>query len=368
MELLKRLLPFAFCFLSFIILLRVLLLSNFPDFKVNYYGAKHLLSHENPYAPDERYFTPQVYPPVDMVFFIPMTILSQEIAAKTWVIISIIAVHTSIYLLAKTYSLVVWSPAVLIFATGAFLSFPFKFTLGMGQVNAVLLFFITLSFYFLMKKRDSISGIILVFPLLVKFYPLLFLPYLVFLKKWKILTTIFLTGSILLFISLYFVSFENQLYFFREIFPSLLTSWKGDYYNQALSGFLMRGVTDPWIRSLLRISIGGLMLLVTGVIIFLTGQKKQDVAIASILTVSILVNNFSWQHHYLFLLVPFFIVMRSILLLKQNKMYLFLLLLSYVLISFNIKTPEQFPALVLSHVFYGGVILWVVTLRLLREN
>ena len=57
--------------LSFLWMTKVLFLDTYPDFTSYYWGPKHVIDGENPYKPDTRYFTPQVYPPFNMIFFIP---------------------------------------------------------------------------------------------------------------------------------------------------------------------------------------------------------------------------------------------------------------------------------------------------------
>ena len=358
------------CLLSFLILSRALLLNNYPDFKVNYYGATHLLSHKNPYLTDLRYFTPQVYPPVDMVFFIPLVVFPEAIAAKIWISLSIMCVISSVWLLTRVYSISFFSLPNMIFLTGVFLAFPFKFTLGMGQINAVLLWFVCLAFYFYKQKRNLLAGSLLAFPLLIKFFPLLLVPYFFYLRKWRVLLGVVCFSVYLILISLYFVPLDTQVYFVTKILPSLLMSWKGDYYNQALSGLVMRSVSDPVLRTTLKLGVSIILVLITAGIILLRKQteKVQDLSIACIITLSILINNFSWQHHYLFLLLPFFIVYRHIRLLKYPTWHYGILFVAYLFIMYNIKSPASFPPLVLSHVFYGGLILWGQCLYLLWKE
>src|SRR3989344_672337 len=356
--------------ITLLLLIKVLFLPFYPDFKVHYFGASHIIRGENPYINDANYFTPQAYPPFDMVIFIPFTLLSLEAASKLWVILSIVLVVWSIYLCCRIYRRPFYSQINLIIYSLIFISFPLKFTLGMGQINALILFFVVLGFYFLNMKKNSVVGISLAFPIMLKFFPLLLVPYFVILRKWKILSALFLTVFFLLLLTFVFFPTIVIVHYFRYILPDLFSSWKGDYYNQALSGFLMRSVSDPILRNTFRIIISLILLIVNFIIIVskkTKNIKRINLEIASLLILSVLINSFSWQHHFIFLILPFIIIFYA--LQNQSKsvfLYIFLAI-SYILISINFKNPNILPLLFQSHVFFGGLILWIINLYMLLK-
>lgn len=370
MEVLKKYLPLILFIVSFAWALRVLLLPNYPDFQVHYYGAQHLVQGENPYQIDVNYFTPQVYPPFDMVFFIPLSFLPYEIAAKLWIILSIAAVIGSIILINRIYRISFFSPLSLFLCALVFIAFPTKFTFGMGQINAMILLFTTLLWFYLNKKDDIKSGISFAFPVMLKFFPLLFVLYFLLLRKWKLLFT--LIGSILALIavSLIFVSLDVHIYFAQVLLPDLLRSWKGDYYNQSFTGFLMRDVVDESIRQQLRVVIPIVFLVISfGIILHhrIKDVTRINLEISLLIIVSLLINNFSWQHHFVLLVLPFFIMVYTIKdHLKDQRLYIFLSL-SYALIAINFVYPNTLPSLLQSHVFFGGLLLWFINLYMLYK-
>lgn len=368
MDLLKKYLPLCFFIISFVWALRVLLLPNYPDFQVHYYGAQHLVQRENPYLSDSNYYTPQVYPPFDMVFFIPLSFLPYEIAAKVWIILSITSVLLCIYLISKVYKQRLFSSTILIFAALVFLAFPTKFTFGMGQINAVILLFVTIVWYFLNKKDGLRTGIYLAFPVMLKFFPLLLLPYFFFLKKWKILISFSCALLVVFGLSLLFVSSANQTFFFQTLLPDLLSSWKGDYYNQSFVGVLMRTVGDESIRSTIR-SIIPIITISFISFIFLQSKKRNQTRInlelSLLIITSLLINNFSWQHHFILLTLPFFIIFNTLREKFPKKSLYILLAVSYMLIAVNLPNPNVAPALIQNHVFIGGVLLWLLNVHIL---
>jgi hypothetical protein len=161
------------------------------------------------------------------------------------------------------------------------------------------------------------------------------------------------------------------LYYFQSLLPNLLSSWKGDYYNQALTGLLMRSVANPGLRESLRIIIPLIFLSINFLVILKTRIKtvqRENLEIASLLILNVLINNFSWQHHYVFLILPFFIITFTISKLTNRKSLYIPLIISYLLVSINFKNPAILPSLLQSHVFFGGLILWIVSVYILFKK
>lgn len=367
-DFLKRYSTILLFLVSLIWLLKALLLPGYPDFKVNYFGALHIIRRENPYLPDKNYFTDQVYPPLTMILFFPLTIFTPEIASKLWTIISILSILGSIYICCRIYKIRFFSTINLFLSTLIFLAFPVKFTLGMGQVNNIILLLVTATLYFLNTKRNILAGVLLANTLIIKFFPILLLPYLLFSKKWKLLITLLITLILLMIITLLFVPFSTTSYFYQHILSNLLSSWKGDYYNQALTGLLMRNIADPSLRESLRIIIPLILLSINFFVLLKKGertQRKRNLEIASLVILNVLINNFSWQHHYVFLILPFLVITYTLRKFRTHKFFYIPLAVSYVLVSINFKDPRILPLLLQSHVFFGGLILWFVSIYIL---
>lgn len=146
------------CIISCAILLKVLLLNYYPDFSGYYFGPKLALTNKNPYLGGKDFFTPFVYPPFVLLFFLPFTLSSFISAEKIWTILSLACLISTILLLLKMYNQKIFSVTGLFLTFLVFIAFPVKFTLGMGQINIVVLFFLTLSIFFLDRKKDIPAG------------------------------------------------------------------------------------------------------------------------------------------------------------------------------------------------------------------
>ena len=357
-------------FISSVIFLKVLTYDYYPDFSSYYYSPIKVFNGENPYLGGKDFFTPFVYPPPVSLFFFPFTLLPFPIAQKLFLIISIVCLLSSIGLLFKLFKLAPFSILGLFLITLVLNFFPEKFTLGMGQINNVVLLMVTLFIYFYVKKREILSGSFLAVAIALKLFPGLLIIYLIFGKRWKTLLSVILTTLIIVLITFVFVNPRIISFFYITVLPSLIESWKADYYNQSLSAFLIRGWSSLELASILRPIIGTVLILISFIIVwkFKKNDKPGLLSISLLITSSIIVNTFSWQHHFVWLIIPLFITFYYI---KNNhlgKQYYLFLGLSYLLMAVNMKTPSSFPTLLQSHVLYGALLLYILDAYILIKN
>lgn len=370
MDILKRLFALLFFTASFLVMFKVVGEPDFPDFRAHYFGAQRVLYHQDPFAFDVHYFTNQAYPPLDYLVFIPFLLFPYEVATKLWVILLVLFILGSLHVLFKISQRKSFSNESLILSSFVFLSFPVKFSLGMGQINPFLLFFVVLIILKLLDKKDDIAGVLSAFIFQLKFFPLLFVPYLLAQKRFKYFYGVVLTSIVLLFVMTVLQMIPENITFYKEILPGLLSSWKDDYYNQALTGVISRSIEDDELRQILKIFFSSILLITTGITAFMKRKvnKYQYLILTALITLSLLINNFSWQHHFIFLIPSFFAVYYYI---KENRIssiYLIILFFAYLLVSLNLKDPNSYPAVVQSHVFYGGLLLLLLQLFLLRKD
>ena len=367
-------------FVSFLLLAKVLLLDFYPDFSIYYEASKSFTHGMNPYLGGKQFFTAFVYPPFVLVFFLPFVTLPFFIAEKVWISLSLILLLASVGIMYRMNNIKLLSSEAMIISSLVFIFFPAKFTLGMGQSNMVILFLVTLFLYFFQKNKQIPAAIALGFSIAIKLFPVLFLAYLFLQKQWKIF---FITsGTVIgLFGIAYLINPEINRYFYQHILPTLFSSEKTDYYNQALSGFLLRGFHDKTIITILKIGISSFILISTFVVIVkklpfhrtpsnspLSGGGQTNFIFSLLITVSVLINSFSWQHHFVWLLIPFLITYSSLRTGPQTGeaiSHYVMLLISFMLVAGNLKNPSHVPILLQSHVFYGGLLLWILQIRLL---
>ncbi|HUV72600.1 MAG TPA: glycosyltransferase family 87 protein [Clostridia bacterium] len=339
------------------------------DFSLTYMrAAKAILAGKNIYS-----FGDINYPPPSLFLFLPFSFLPLFWSQLIWSLLSLVCLGTSILIslkiLDQKVSLFTWfwiTPLVL-------LSFPVKWTLGMGQMNNLILLLMVLSFFFYKKKKEDWAGVFLGLAISFKIVPF-FLVLLFFLKrKLKIVLTSFLTTLALFLLSGLFFGLNLISDYFLKVVPKTFgPAGKEIYYNQAISGFVSRIIFDFSLQSLLT-NLLALAIVAFTSFALVRRNKVTDLDYALVITTFVLVSPFSWQHHFVWLLFPF---LAALVWLQQRKKTLgwkLLLALAYFLVAINIKQPDLllgiiFGKILLSHVFLGGLLLWLILVYLKRNE
>lgn len=361
---------------SFLWMSRALLLGYYPDFNTQYYVPRIVFSGANPYQGGNALFTPQVYPPTEFLFFLPISLLPVLTASYLYTVISIICLVVSCVLLTKIFKISFFSNINLLFMSCIFISFPTKFTLGMGQINIFVLLLLVLSLFFLQKKSDFLGGVFLGISLVIKLFPVLLPVYFLMELQKKILLGVIISFLVSVLLVIIFIPGKIYYEFIFSVLPTLLSSWKLDYYNQALSGVIGRSFGTEELAIILKSLISVIVILMTFFVTFKNRQKDfltSSLKIGIFVTVSLLVNTFSWQHHFVWLVIPFY---ASIFYLrdsaaisgKEKSIYYCALVVSYFLVSINFANPKILPIILQSHVFFGSVILFLLQLKLLFKK
>lgn len=365
-----RPLSIIFFLISFIWLSKAFLLGSYPDFKTQYYVPQIVFNGGDPYKGGFSLFTPQVYPPTEFLFFIPFSLVSLSVSSILYTAFSFISFYLSLYLLAKTFEIKFFSITNLFLMGFASLMFPAKFTLGMGQINMFVLLLLSLCLFSLKKNKLFVSGIWMGLSLVIKMFPPILLMYFLLKPNKKLLFGLAITILISGFFTIIFIPLDVIKSFF-EVLPSLLNSWKLDYYNQAMSGFVGRSFGTGTLAQLIK-NMLSLILVGSVIVVVIRNIKKDFFTIAlifgTLINLNVIVNTFSWQHHFVWLIIPLY---ATFVYLQKNKKgvggFLFLGM-SYILISLNLKTPEVFPLLLQSHVLFGSIILLLLNLHLLKRK
>jgi hypothetical protein len=337
------------------------LLNSYPDFGQYYFGFKEMLLQTNPYAQVGKAFTSTTYPPIAMVLFSPFSITPFVMAQKVWTLLSLVSLFLSIYLIFKICKKTPVSSLGFFILGLICLSFPVKFTLGMGQINNLIFFLTVLAIFLLQKKQQIFAGVSLAVSLAVKFFPIFFPLYFILIKKWKLLFSLILTFIILNLIA-FILNSKINIYFYEKVFPTLLSGWKTDYYNQSLTGFIGRSFISGIFREALKDVLSLVFVVVSFFVVFrsLKNGNLQNMHFGLLITLNLILNNFSWQHHFVFMIFPFLVTLFFITDRKLSYKNLIFLFIAYLLIASNIKNPNDFPILFRSHVFYGAVLMWAL--------
>lgn len=363
MDLLKKIVFTILALLALIVLLRAFSHNFYPDFSVYYSGSKSYLATTNPYITKPDYFSNYVYPPFVLLLFIPFVFLPQVQGAIIFTALSVVCLGGGIYFTLKAIKNLS-KRSFLIAFTLSILAFPTKFTLGMGQMNLVVLLFISCSFYFLMKKKGTLSGGLLGISFALKFFPFLLLFFFMLKKQWKAFLSTLIVFILLGVVAALITGFELQQFYLHNVLVGVGDAYQKDYYNQALSGFFARLPVSVYLGKSLKVIASILLVLSSLYVVFKTRDKKLNntVGFSLLLTLGLIVNPFSWQHHFVWLIIPFIITYYSL------KQFSIPLVISYILVAINFAQPEKLPALFQSHVLFGTIFLWFIQAKLLLHK
>jgi alpha-1,2-mannosyltransferase len=360
----------AILLISIVILGKVFLQSSYIDFRVYYEAAMKTRTTGNPYSSQNPHMS-YLYPPMTVLFFLPFTVVQISSAEKIWLGISLILYGFSLFLLYRTLSISWKSYEGSIYLICCMVFFPLKFTLGMGQINILILFFIVLFLCFY-EKRKSLSGIALSLAIIAKISPIIFLGYILYKKDWDLfyLVIVILLGSGVL--SLVVFPVPTEIYF-NSILPSLTHAWPTAYYNQSITGFLRRlpfslGVVTQvkWLFICFTVTI-------TAYILNRRTQSSFElIKLSSIIPLILIISSFSWQHHFV-LLIPAYLILSHFILVndhdvRKKSILLFFVMISYLLVGYNIKHLKIVPIILQSHVFYGTVLLWALYMYVINKE
>lgn len=351
------------------------------DFEVFYLSGKQVINGKNPYMLIGKDIIRN--PPPALLLFTLLPLLPIKTSQIVWFILSFISFIAGSYYLFKILDKVngnkssyeknwkIW----LIYLSLAFIFFPFRYNLGSGQVNNFLFLLLVLTFYLLQSKKELWSALFLSLAILLKITPI-FLLFTLFLEKkikvivWTFIDTILI--SVTTFLLLGYNIFKNYFGILKSFFNFGIQT----YYNQSLSGFMARTFNNfaltQWVNYILVLT--GVFFLV---LYYRKPVKNYFISELIIWNISIiyllLLAPFAWQYHFVIIIFPlvttFYIIYRK----KIFYRLFFFLILSYLLIGWNIKNPNTIyhqsilGSILLSHVFFGSLILLFVNYSLLRN-
>lgn len=255
-------------------------------------------------------------------------------AFRIWLICCIILLWISIYLWYRMLSSGDGSSKSAILTMLIFVWFNFA-PLYEGFITGVIeileLFLLTLSFYFLSKKREALSGVSLGFAAMTKFLPAIFIPYFLLKKKYKLFAASMITCILLALLTEFMLGWRGN-----AVFSLLKISGKetwGWFYIQSIPNLINRLYSENFgygihtkllypdaARITSYIVISAIMLFYA--VLFIRKRRSRalafEISILSILMIAI--TQHSHYYYLLLLLIPFSLGLQYLLkIYNQNK-------------------------------------------------
>lgn len=334
------------------------------DFTVYYEAAHMFLRGLDPYQGIFSSTFPYNYPPTSVFFIWWLGMLPKFIAGPIWNFASLASLMISIFFLLKLFGQKVTIVPFLVWTILFTLPFfPVKFNIGNGQINLFLLLFAVLSIYLYEKKKLNLSAFFLSFAIGIKFAPAIFVLYFLIKKDYAQIFRIGIWTLVLFLASLIVVPEVLHVEYYSNIFPLSFTLGAKDwYYNQSLEGFLSRSFRTPWIILTLTYIFSAFLILIT----WIKGQKTDKYRLwSAIACLYLIVHPIALQHYFVFSVIPFILLSLYFRQQKSGILIWVVIIFSYLLIAKDIRNfhlvPPEFRFL-LSHMFFGIISLWVLSL------
>ena len=364
---------FTLLFFTFVLTIKSIykiIFTTAPDFLVLWSAAKDLFMGTNPYT-DSHLIYPYFLPPFNTVFYILCIFLSYKLAQGIFVILSLLATFSSVYFVfINIFRRGSWISFSLIISL-TLLSFPTKFTFGMGQVNLISLFLLVLTYSFYIKERFLWAGIFLSVAIISKPVLGFLIIFFLFKRAWKVILYTLPLSIIALVIPILFGGLNIYLSWLeRVVIPLLNFTGREVYYNQSLTGFIFRNISNLFLAKYLTL-IFSIITLGTTLLFCIKRKVNTNLQFSLFIISLLLIDTLSWQHHFVWLIFPFIVLVNYASKLKKFWFWV-MLITSYLLVSWNFKDPtyfSRFPiSLVLSNTFYGTVILFGLNVYLLIKD
>lgn len=349
---------------------------DFPSF---YSAAKALVSNHDPYQilfadyfPIVKKLSPNLNPPITLLFFTPLTYFNYFHALFLWLSISLTLGFIGLNITVKlTFSPDFIRKNKVSFYLFYLAFFPTLMNIMMGQLGTLILFFIMLGYYFYTKKNDYFAGILWGIIISMKIFPAFLFLYILTQKRYKNALIISLTFSILWFFP--YLIYGKIIY--QEYFSALTHAlWYGDSWNGSIYGFIFRLFTNFKYEISKPLWIQGfyIVFLITASIWYLKQSKKTSTSIAEninhqpfclALVMMLILSPLGWLYYFPLLIFP--LLLSWVTVFKPNHFkYQSLWLLAFFFLNFPmdyLPSRQMFGPLnkigFNSFYFYGLLIL-----------
>lgn len=343
----------------------------YSDFHCYYTAGKRILSKENIYVIKDKEAAEFRYAPIFALFMSIFALLDEDVSDTIWFSINFLLLIIAFILLKKLLipqetlnlktSLILYALTILGVIRFIFHNF------DTGQVNILILASILYGLYLISKGREEVGGAILAFSTMIKYTPLLFIPYFVLRKKLKLALVLIVFIFIYLFLPALFIGFKTNLLYLKNL---VLILGKGTIFeqmtildpkNQSLFSALHRIFTNcilyfyapPMPFQSLNLSERSinLIFIILSLIMYLVillrprknhlGEKslwQDNIDYALLLICIVLFNLNAWMHNYILLSPAYFILLYYLIKIGFKDRFVFILLIfSYIL---NIITSQ----------------------------
>jgi len=345
--------------LTFYLIVLVSLKYTSGDFDVYYDASHNYLTGAPVYIPHDG-INEFKYSPLFALLFSSLTLFNKISALYVWTVFNILCLYAIFFILykLKQVSFVNFKDLLILIClfalTGRYIFNDFR----LGQVNMFLCFLMVLAMYLEINKKFFLASVVLAFCLMVKFFPLLFALYFLLRRHFKLLAYTILMVAIFLFLPAIYSGWDLNLKYLHDWFVLLKSTPATLLYsprnNSLLSYFSWIFIARHEIGTIfdyLLIKRGltaevyyawGISCLVLFTSFFYGAffVKEKDPKVrfldySCLFVCALLFNPLSYLNALVFLIIPYFFILRYLFYAQLNKKQAFIsaffIFLSFIL-------------------------------------
>ncbi|GLZ41763.1 glycosyltransferase 87 family protein [Actinokineospora sp. NBRC 105648] len=263
-------------------------------------GALTLLHGDSLYAPltTGEAWAPQLpftYPPIAGLVFVPLIALPAQLAWGVLAALSTLALGFVLHESLPERLRISWRFGLLLL--GTLLLEPVWRSLGLGQVNVILMAMVVADVLLLRGRRYT--GLLIGVAAAVKLTPLIFIAHLVLTRRWADAARALGTFVGLNLLAALVLPADTVRFWTEALIDgndATTNSWIG---NQSLNGFFQR-LTGEGHAALVLYAVSALVVLALGALVVLRLHSQEDHLGALLVTAftGLLVSPVSWTHHW----------------------------------------------------------------------
>jgi len=345
---------------------------NYSDFHCFYTTGKRALNHENLYIIHDKETAEFRYAPIYAVFMGGLALLKEGDADTLWFILNYLLLIGAFIYLRKiiapngmTPKAAFWFYLLTVLSLIRIIFHNFN----SGQSNILMLASIIFGLYHISKKRILLGSLIFALSIMIKYTPLVFIPYFLFRRKFK--TAFFITAAVAfyLFLPSLIVGFETNSMYLKNLLPFFTQSTILEQdtiltgKNQSLLSMVYRSFTDclvlyPDAPKMLLQNLGltdaykKLLFMVMAGLLYLAAIYKprrkhlhqdnlmyNNIDYSILLVCVVLFNLNAWAHNFILFALPygaliFYLIKTGF----QDKFVLFAWVVSFVVNGFMTRS------------------------------
>ena len=300
---------------------------NYSDFRVYYATAQRFIDKQDIYARPDESITPYKYSSMFALLVSPLAFVSIHAASLIFFAINfwlLVAVFIVIKRMIGRQKFSLWQQIAL-YALPALCASRFIIQVfDSGQVNILSLALVVFGFYLLYKGKDIPAAALLGLSVMIKYMPIIILPYLLARKKYKAACFMVVFIALYCMVPALYVGASMQIGYLKSWLPFISdTSFdKGSWYdpeNQSLYSMAIRYLSFDYPGSIAFakltfgpcIAIGAALAAALYVLILLPSRREQTppvVDVSLLLLCLALFNPNAWNHNFVMMIAGYMVV------------------------------------------------------------